>query len=135
MSRLPIYRQMARKKPMLEADPDAYVERPSYPRIVRIGPFDWTLKPWDPRAAGNTGAYGYCDNTTQTILVQEGLSLQWEQHVVLHEIFHAMHTTGGIRELAMDGNLEEGTVAIFAFQMIGLIRDNPDLMAYLQWRP
>lgn len=115
-------------------DPDAYVERPSYPKTIRVGPFDWTIKEWDPRAANNTAAYGMCDNSTQTILVQTGLSLQWEQHVLLHELLHAMHTTGGLRELAHDSNLEEGTVAILAFQLLGLMRDNPDLMAYLMHR-
>jgi len=135
MSRLPLYRQMAAtKRKVLEADPDAYVERPSYPRTIRVGPFDWAIKPWDPRAAGNTAAYGMCDTGTLTILIQEGLTLQWEQHVLIHELFHAMHSTGAVRELAFDSNLEEGTVAIFAFQMLGLMRDNPDLMAYLQWR-
>jgi hypothetical protein len=134
MSRLPLYRHMAAKKPLLEADPDAYVERPAYPRKVRVGPFDWTVKSWDSRAAGNSAAYGMCDTGTLTILVQEGLTLQWEQHVLIHELFHAMHSTGAVRELTPNRDLEEGTVAIFAFQLLGLMRDNPELMAYLLHR-
>lgn len=136
MSRLPLYRHMAAPKArkVLEVDPDAYVERPSYPRTIRVGPFDWTIKPWDSRAAGNSAAYGMCDTGTLTILVQEGLTIQWEQHVLLHELLHAMHSTGAVRELAADSSLEEGIVSIFAFQFMGLMRDNPDLMAYLMHR-
>jgi hypothetical protein len=120
--------------PRKSRDPDAYVERPTYPTTIRVGPFDWTIKPWDPRAANNSAAYGMCDTGNLTILVQTGLTLQWEQHVLLHELFHAMHSTGGVRELAPNRDLEEGTVAIFAFQFLGLMRDNPDLMAYLTHR-
>lgn len=136
MSRLPLYNRMAapKKAKVMEADPDAYIERPSYPRTVRVGPLDWAIKQWDARAANNSEAYGMCDKGTLTILIQEGLTLQWEQHVVLHELLHAMHSTGSVRELAADRNLEEGTVSIFTYQLQGLMRDNPELMAYLTYR-
>lgn len=107
---------------------------PTYPRTIRVGPLDWTIKPWDARAANNSAAYGMCDKGTLTILIQEDLPIQWEQHVVLHELLHAMHSTGGVRELVSDGNLEEGTVSIFTYQLQGLMRDNPELMDYLLYR-
>lgn len=118
----------------LKRDPDAYEERPARPSSVKIGPFAWTLKSWDVRASNNTGAYGLCDRSTQTILIEDGMTLQWEQHIVLHEVLHACYCVAGLRELSGVHDQEEAHVALLAFTLIGVLQDNPELTAYLQWR-
>lgn len=117
--------------PRKAVDPDAYVERPAYPRAIKIGPFMWAVKPWDTRAANNSEAYGMCDKATQTLLIQEGMTLQWERHVVVHEVLHACYCVSGLRELDSVRDPEEATVALLAFTLLGVVQENPELMAYL----
>lgn len=102
--------------------------RPAYPLSVRVGVFDFTVKPWDKRAADNTGAYGLCDKGSLTILIQQDMPIQQEAQILLHELFHACYFAGGLRDTEGD---EERLVAIMSFQVAGVVRDNPDLMAYL----
>jgi hypothetical protein len=117
--------------PRKARDPDAYVEHPPRPSSVKIGPFVWTIKPWDVRASNNTGAYGLCDKSTQTILIEEGMSAQWERHIVLHEILHACYCVAGLRELRGVDDQEEAHVALLAFTLIGVLQENPEMVAYL----
>ncbi|RWP84752.1 MAG: hypothetical protein EOR11_20035 [Mesorhizobium sp.] len=119
--------------PRKARDPDAYQERPARPTSVKIGPFTWTIKSWDVRASNNTGAYGLCDKTTQTILIEDGMTLQWEQHIVLHEMLHACYCVAGLRELRGADDQEEAHVALLAFSLIGVLQDNPEMVAYLAY--
>lgn len=104
--------------------------RPEMPATVRVGQYDYTIKPWGQRASNNTQAYGMCDRGTQVILIAKGLTVQHEAHVLVHEIFHAAYDTGSLRD--GDANHEEFTVAVLSNQWSQIIRDNPDLMAYLE---
>lgn len=104
--------------------------RADLPTTVRIGQYDYTIKRWNKLAADNAGCYGLCDRGTQTILVAGGMTMQHEAHVVVHEIFHAAWDTGSLREA--NANDEEYSVAVLSNQWSQIIRDNPDLMAYLE---
>lgn len=112
-------------------DPDAYVERPSRPSSVKIGPFTWAIKSWDVRASNNSGAYGLCDKSTQTILIEDGMPPQWERHIVLHEMLHACYCVAGLRELHGADDQEEAHVALLAIALIGVLQENPEMVAYL----
>lgn len=100
---------------------------PDFPTSVRIGPHDWTVKLWDEQAAGNTQALGLCDKHTCTILIMEGMAPQKEAEVLMHEIIHAIYDVGGLRYLE---HQEEAVVNAMGYHMVGIVRDNPDLMDY-----
>lgn len=101
----------------------------SRPATVRIGAFTWAIKDWEARAADNSRAYGMCDKGTHTILIQEGMRPQKEAEVLLHEVFHAIYDVSGLG--LMDNMPEEPIVNMLGYHMLQVIRDNPNLMAYL----
>jgi hypothetical protein len=101
------------------------------PTVVRVCGLDFRVKLWDNKAADNTGAYGLCDKGTLTILIQEDLNVQQEARVLLHEVLHACHMCGGLREAPADDE-EERIVDIFTYQLVTVVRDNPQFIKYLQ---
>ncbi|WP_269929964.1 hypothetical protein [Aminobacter sp. HY435] len=101
------------------------------PATVRVGGLDYTIKPWNRMAADNTGAYGMCDRSTLVILIQEGLTPQWEAHVLVHEVLHAAYAAAGMTAIHEHVS-EERLVGALSYQLIQVWRDNPDLVAYIE---
>jgi hypothetical protein len=56
------------------------------------------------------------------ICVDDAQGAQGTMLVILHELEHAMFTHAGIKMP------EEGAIDALAYQLLGLIRDNPDLI-------
>lgn len=100
-----------------------------YPRTVKVGPLTYRIKPWKKRPANNARCWGLCDRETTTILIHEGLSLPREREVVLHEVTHAAFDTSGLS--TKDDLPEELVVNDLTFAILGVLRDNPALVAYL----
>lgn len=105
-------------------------DRPPYPTTIRVGAMDYTVKPWDPRAAHNTGALGMCDRCSNTILLMTGMVPQKEAEVLLHEVVHAAYDGSGLN--TNHERSEEQIVNVLGYMWLQLIRDNPALMEYLQ---
>lgn len=105
--------------------------RPMMPATIRVCGTDWTVKPWGQQASHNTEAYGMCDKSTLVILIRADMAIQQEAQVLLHEVFHACWTMGGMREFN-DANDEERVVSIVTYQFLTVIRDNPAFIKYLQ---
>lgn len=102
------------------------------PATVTVCGMVYEVVKWSKADAEAVEAWGQCHKDDLRITIKEGLHVQQEARVLLHEVLHAVHTAGGIRELDVKDNAEERLVDILAFQLTALIRHNPALVAYLQ---
>ena len=118
------------------------------PATVAVGPFSYDLG-IDPVKVSNKAVelgfdlLGYTDNTAQDISVAPGMGPLLERETVLHEVLHAVFAVTGSRELIIhDGQeehpkkddpygLEERVIRALCTTLFGVLRDNPDLVAYL----
>lgn len=80
---------------------------------------------YDVVAANGLPDMGLCDEENATIAIRAGLPSDVERITVLHEAVHAMLYALGYRkhnERVVDG---------LAYQMVAVLRDNPDFARYL----
>lgn len=68
---------------------------------------------------------GECDPDKQAILIRDGLPLESEQDVMLHEVIHAL-------DEATDAKMKETQVKKIATALLAVLKDNPSLSAYLR---
>jgi hypothetical protein len=100
---------------------------PRLPTSVRVGPFDFEVKPWPAADAAQRDAYGEIDRTALVIRVRTDLPRQRIAETLLHEIYHAIWMVGAIDSLVPG---EENIVGKLTTCTVQLVRDNPALMAW-----
>jgi hypothetical protein len=80
---------------------------------------------------------GFCDSNKLAITIAHDLPVQVQQDTLLHEVMHAVYFTVGnplhTKFKAHGDAVEELGVASLAPLLLGVIRDNPDLIDYLTW--
>lgn len=95
---------------------------------VRINGIDWTIKKLRSKKPIDGDADGLCVYDDHEVQVRGGLAPLAEADTILHELFHAiLHSQG--RE--QGGDLEELYVRALATGLLGVIRDNPQLLKWL----
>lgn len=98
------------------------------PATIRILHLDFELRFADKIFFDAAKAYGYCDKERLIIIVQEKLRPALTADTTLHECLHAMHFAVGCEE-----EMTQETIALqFAGPLCMLIRDNPELIAWLE---
>ena len=70
---------------------------------------------------------GECDTDQQRILVRDGMPLEGEQDVLLHECLHAI-------DEMVDSELTESQVKRLATGLLAVLKDNPRFISYLRKR-
>jgi hypothetical protein len=103
------------------------------PDVVKIGPLDYTVT---DDAEAHLGAedemsqrlYGMSDKSTQRIVIRPGMAAGFKRQIVLHEIVHQLLDDSGL-ELATE--IEEQICLSLQAPLLGLLKDNPDLVAWL----
>lgn len=98
------------------------------PATIRILHLDFELRFADKIFFDAAKTFGYCDKERLVITVQEKLRPALMADTVLHEICHGIHFAMGC-EAEMK---EEQIAGQFAGPLCMLIRDNPELMAWLE---
>ena len=98
------------------------------PASIRVGYRDYAVEAWPPREASASERYAECDRVNQIIRVRDDLPEQLTAECLLHEVIHAAYDMACIDI----GDSEERTVSALGNQLSQVIRDNPDLVAYLQ---
>lgn len=97
------------------------------PATIRILHFEFDLRFVDETFFDAAGAYGYCDKKRLVISVCEKLRPALMADTTLHECLHAMHFAVGC-----SAEMPEEDIAMqLAGPLCMLIRDNPELMAWL----
>ncbi|MDG4856409.1 hypothetical protein [Mesorhizobium sp. WSM4982] len=102
------------------------------PATVVVGGLVYEVVKWSKADAEKAEAWGQCHKDDLRITIKEGLHIQQEARVLLHEVMHAAHMSGGVRELDVTADAEERLVDVLTFQITAIIRHNPALVAYLQ---
>lgn len=103
--------------------------RITFPQRIKVGPLTYRVKLWKKRPADNARNWGLCDRESCTILIHERLSRPRFREVLLHEVMHACYDTSGLT--LKDDCPEEMVVNDLSFALLGVLRDNPDLVAFL----
>lgn len=100
------------------------------PSTVRVGPFDFAIKPWAHLDAHGSRRYAECNTLALEIKIDEMLPLTHPVKAIdslLHEIGHAIWWCYGIQR----EDTEERIVSTTATAMTALFRDNPDLVRWI----
>ncbi len=98
------------------------------PALVKIGARDYWIEDWHPTAASAVRKYGETDHQNFIIRVDTSFPRAQTADTLLHEILHAIW---GERQLE-DEDKEERTVATLASGLCAVMRDNPDLMPWIE---
>lgn len=96
---------------------------------IRIGYRDCKVEAWPTDDAIESGAFADYDAAQQLIRVRTDLPPQLTAECLLHEVIHAAYDVGCL-DVA---DSEERVVSVLGAQLSQVIRDNPDLIAYLQY--
>lgn len=94
----------------------------SVPESVVVGPYTYKV------GIGQTySQWGMVNHTEQKVLVDEAVTVERQRVTLMHELLHCctelMHIT--------DESSEEATVSALAPALVQVLRENPDLVAYL----
>jgi hypothetical protein len=107
------------------------------PKTVQIGPLLWriTTSLADYQAfalSENDKALGFCRLEDLTIVIKPSIPTVLKQETLLHEVLHAIVATqGGVVPTAKGSELEEAFVSATSPMLLLVLRDNPDLVAFL----
>ncbi len=97
------------------------------PSYVRVGPYDVRIRELDPSDAEKN--YGLFHSEKMEIHLRKEFSCpQQAADTLLHEILHAVWHIAGMNH--KDG--EERLVATLATQICAVVRQNPEIVKFLQ---
>jgi hypothetical protein len=99
------------------------------PSSVRIGPFEHSIRPMGLVKSVSMNRIGEYDTLNLAIEILEEMPAARRAETLLHELFHGLWHVSGLRN-DIDED-EEHAVTVLSLAMAGLIRDNPELVAYL----
>lgn len=112
-------------------------ERAQPPSSIRVGPFDYRVHvggpEWDLAAAREgEDLRGETDHRALRIVVCPGMHPARTRNTVMHEALHAAFAVSGQPLDDMkDLDPEENAVRVLTAPLLGVLRDNPGLVAYL----
>ena len=105
--------------------------KPTIPETIRIGPHTYEIR-HDPETAKRVRAAGHAGNSEASqLLIQLDVDLPHTQlaDTLLHEALHCMwNQTSLPAGLSAE---EEAVVLALSPLLLGVLRDNPELVAYL----
>lgn len=97
------------------------------PSRVKIGPLTYAIEYMPLSKAAKRSLNGECDNQNLKIQVFETLPPNLSAEIMLHEILHACYHSADL----CDDDKEEKIVTTMARQLAGVMKDNPDMVAWL----
>jgi hypothetical protein len=118
------------------------VTRAPEPDEVKLGPHTfkiyWSQTHWNRLTLEEDGLgrlVGRTHHPKCEIYIKPGMSLSQSRDTLLHEILHVLIGTGvGLNyrvAIAENADLEEAIVATVTPWLLGVLRDNPAVLAYL----
>jgi hypothetical protein len=99
------------------------------PASVKVGPYTYSLVPCDTLL--ETGAVGDTCVRRARIRYYVEQAPEMLRSTVLHEIMHACANLGGSEDGSEDAFTEEQWIRRIEGALFGVLRDNPELVAYL----
>lgn len=105
-------------------------EGPILPYTVKVGHRSFNIE-YDNMHLDNVEADGLTTRTGRIIL-RDNAVIDMQREIVLHEILHAIFFATGVELTQVEQeHVEERAVATLAGGLVQVLRDNPDLVAYL----
>ena len=103
------------------------------PDKVRIGSLSFTVS---DDAGAHLGAedemsqrlYGMSDKSTERIVIRPGMSPGFKRQIMIHEIVHLLFDDSG---LELETDVEEQICLSLQAPLLAVLKDNPDLVAWL----
>lgn len=107
-------------------------EEVTIPDRVKVGGVTYAIK-HEPRINHECDVGGVCDHCTCEIVIQstEVYAQDYREHILLHEVFHALLRHLSLENKIVDG-AEEDVVDALAKGLQMLIKDNPDMFKEAQ---
>jgi hypothetical protein len=112
-------------------------ERPKRPTKVLVGGLVYRVK-YDEASLKAAKAReledlnGHCANDQLLITVDGSMAEPNVREILLHEILHACHWAAGAPlTLMKEDDPEEGLVRVLSPRLMGVLRNNPDVLEYL----
>jgi len=99
------------------------------PSKIRIGPYDWKVSYYGLEEYDLRRKYGHTDRFNIKMEICDATQDQCTADTVIHEVLHAIWFSKGISGDKAD---EEDIVTPLATGLAQVIRDNPDLIKWLQ---
>jgi hypothetical protein len=103
------------------------------PDVVRIGSLDFSVS--DDAEAHlvaedemSSRLFGMSDKSLQRIQLRPGMAPGFKRQIMLHEIVHLLFDDSGLEMASED---EERICLALQAPLLGVLRDNPDLVAWL----
>ena len=103
-----------------------------FPRTLRIGPYRFTLRVDDAAVlayqdAGGAGVGALTNLPDHTMIFASACD---HPAAILHEILHALADQSGLN-IRLGNEREEDVIQSLDHGLLGVLRDNPDLLRYL----
>lgn len=106
------------------------------PKSVRIGTVRYRVH-CDPETTKKTREFekmewlqGRYKSVESSIVIADDLAPDNQQETLMHEVIHGIIWHAGLEDVFKKG-ADEGAVQAIALCLLNLLRDNPDLIAYL----
>ena len=111
--------------------------RPTFPYKIKVGPFSYNVQVSDTAIMahaenGGGSCDAYCQPYKMEIVLKASCVEDRRRELLLHETLHALCDLVQKRALGFDDyDEEEKMVATLAPALLSVLRDNPDMVAYL----
>ena len=110
-------------------------DHPPLPASVKIGSQIWSLSEQDRKTAYDDEVYGFTNDREYVIVIDAGMAFGVKRTTLLHEILHAIRFTfGGSFKPAKSTEYldwEHYFIGLYEEPLIMVLRDNPEVLAYL----
>jgi hypothetical protein len=101
------------------------------PSSVRIGPLDYKITPMEPMEGTKFGNFGWFHSYSQTISYRNDVAEQQKAHILMHEMLHGIWYTADLADEGESRDVEESYVTKLAQPLCDLIRNNPEVIAWI----
>jgi Zn-dependent peptidase ImmA (M78 family) len=102
------------------------------PDSIKVGPWIYSINNMTNDTGEISGALGACNSVKKRIYIKEKINDQEAAGTLLHEVIHAVFRNTGLYQSGEIAEHEEIIVSQLEIGLLGVIRDNPDFVPYLQ---
>lgn len=104
---------------------------PPFPTFVRAGYRKYRVEAWSPLAASDDGGRGKTLHSQLLIRIDRSYSPLEQAEILLHEVTHCALLVAARQEVKDPD--EEWHCAALGFSLTQVMRDSPELRAWLAW--
>lgn len=107
------------------------LQDPVVPLAVKVLHREFTVE-FDNLHLDNAEADGLTSGQQSRIILRDDIQSDLQREVILHEVLHAIFYATGVELTQVDmDHVEERAVATLAGGLVSVLRENPDLVAFL----